>query len=536
MGRSTSHRRKHGKKKSSRRRSSTSSSGSSDTSTCHENRTSNNSEKRTTANESLKPDNLLSEQTSRFRELLQKQLSEVKNLKTALDITNEEFVDNQFECKAKMDAIMQSFSEALQTELGAFQKVRRNTEMQMQHYQQALEELAATMNCFVTTAEIHKPPDKNLTAASDSTTNIEPPPEIILNSIPQQQIEDLLKKPPPPPPQSNLSEENTVNNKTAILPYKGTEVLVNVNEIVAQNPVDERKRTQSVRVPMTEAEKPNLKFPHVRPHLKYNSDWTIERKRLENSIKAHRCGCLLNEQVIPPSTWTEADLEAARDAVVTFIQNQLLNEIFRLVLNQTEVYALLQAIGHAIQYKGDVSEFNYRRQLMNLQFNGETDVQLFLDEFSKLVDELRAHCDVSAHEEKRYLLMSIDDYAPEILTAEQGARDKNPEGLSVIEIMNRLKAFYARKLEAHYRAKQIKGEALVTAERALATAERNEKKHKPKFRQKFGHVRSHPYVKPKYKPSTVSKQSSDKHTKEESRPRPAKPAKTGAIVRVPKKN
>ena len=71
---------------------------------------------------------------------------------------------------------------------------------------------------------------------------------------------------------------------------------------------------------------------------------------------------LTKNPTIPP-TWTESEFARAKIGCITFVQNQLHDDVFRQVSGHTELYELLNAIGSTLQYQGESVVFQYRRQL-----------------------------------------------------------------------------------------------------------------------------------------------------------------------------
>jgi len=213
---------------------------------------------------------------------------------------------------------------------------------------------------------------------------------------------------------------------------------------------------------LNEHTKPNLKFPAVpRKTIDEKCDWSMAKLRLENQIKAQNCAHFLQQGAPRPEDWMEQEEQLAKMAVVTYIEHHLCDRILHAVSEHTEPYALMNAIGDNLQYKGDSAKYKYLRILNNMCFDGTSDLRQFIDEFNRTVDLVHSSGAKFDHEqEKESFLMSIEGYAQPVCEQETTSKQINKEGLSLKQIQNKLIAFCTSQSEIEARNKLQKGDVL----------------------------------------------------------------------------
>jgi len=255
-----------------------------------------------------------------LKELLQTKYAQVKSISVEIDRVSADFKTFSELVGGEVNNQVLLFFTTLKKK-EAQNNVNTRTEAvgELNSFKATLDEIAAKVNIKITEAEIKQ---QQLDDAH-SDHHVDPGAK---NSNTRAQLNTDKK----PCNQHSLPNQNPLKKDSALVPFKGTNMLVDPKKIETVNlPNTFDQYSPKKKHVDVKTKKPNLKFQMLmRKTVGYGTDWTAARSHLKNTIKSHLCECLLQEKISCPLLWTDNDLKHAITTVINYIEAHLHDDFF----------------------------------------------------------------------------------------------------------------------------------------------------------------------------------------------------------------
>jgi len=224
----------------------------------------------------------ITEQTNQFQSQLQSNYMDLKSIKTTIEKRHSELLKFETITKTKIDNLVTKFCESLKSEVLEYQSATTIAREEINDQISKLKKIASLISARTVDAEITSenaedqnktPPKEHADTFSNSETNTHPDKIGLSNDGTREQLTNLLNnpQPPPPPPPS----DGVKQSDSAIIPFTGIEVLIPEVQIGAGKITRITSTTRKEN--LSEIDKPNFKFPHLRKTINSETDWTTAR-------------------------------------------------------------------------------------------------------------------------------------------------------------------------------------------------------------------------------------------------------------------